>query len=88
MEVAPIASFTGDGSALRHPYTRALWHALPAHGFVPLPGAQPPPGDLPAGCLFADRCPLVIADCRRARPAARQVGPSLVRCIRAEDRHA
>jgi peptide/nickel transport system ATP-binding protein len=26
-------AFTGDGSALTHPYTRALWQALPANGF-------------------------------------------------------
>lgn len=88
VEVAPTASFAGDGAALHHPYTRALWHALPAHGFLPLAGAQPPPTDLPPGCLFTDRCPLVIPDCRRARPATRQVGPSLVRCIRAEARDA
>jgi peptide/nickel transport system ATP-binding protein len=29
---APTA-FAGDGSALVHPYTRALWQALPANGF-------------------------------------------------------
>jgi len=83
VEVAPAAAFTGDGAALRHPYTRALWQALPQHGFTPLPGAQPPPTDLPPGCLFTDRCPLVVPECRQARPAARQVDQSLVRCIRA-----
>lgn len=83
VEVAPASSFSGDGAALRHPYTRALWQALPEHGFEPLPGAQPPTTDLPHGCLFADRCPLVVPECRERRPEARQVGPSLVRCIRA-----
>lgn len=83
VESAPVSSFAGDGSALRHPYTRALWAALPHHGFTPLPGAQPPPTDLPPGCLFADRCPDVIDDCRARRPEVRQVGGSTVRCIRA-----
>jgi peptide/nickel transport system ATP-binding protein len=30
---ADPAAFAGDGSALAHPYTRALWQALPANGF-------------------------------------------------------
>lgn len=83
VEAAPTSSFAGDGSALRHPYTRALWAALPQHGFTPLAGAQPPPTDLPAGCLFADRCPEVVDDCRARRPDARPVAASTVRCIRA-----
>lgn len=86
VEVAPTAAFAGDGTDLAHPYTRALWHALPQHGFSPLPGAQPPPTDMPAGCVFADRCPLVVDECRAGRPQAREVGSSIVRCIRAEDR--
>lgn len=83
-EEAPVDAFTGDGSRLAHPYTRALWRALPRNGFVPLPGAQPQPDDLPPGCLFADRCPLVVEECRSGRPARRPVGRSLVRCIRAD----
>lgn len=65
---------------LRHPYTRALWHAMPQHGFVPLAGTQPYPGDGTEGCRFAPRCP-------RARPACRQNIPyrtvrgGRVRCL-------
>lgn len=33
VEDAKPAQFTGDGSALRHPYSQALWQALPTHGF-------------------------------------------------------
>lgn len=83
VEEMPITAFSGDGHDLQHPYTRALWSALPRNGFVPLPGAQPPPDQLPPGCLFADRCPLVIDDCRAARPERRLVGTSAVRCVRA-----
>jgi peptide/nickel transport system ATP-binding protein len=32
------AAFRGDGATLRHPYTRALWQALPVNGFRPLVG--------------------------------------------------
>lgn len=83
VEVAPTSAFAGDGSVLAHPYSTALWRALPRNGFTALPGAQPSPTDLPPGCLFADRCPLVVDDCRMARPAARRVRNSIVRCVRA-----
>lgn len=33
VDVADPAGFTGDGEALAHPYTRALWQALPGNGF-------------------------------------------------------
>jgi peptide/nickel transport system ATP-binding protein len=33
VDAADPAAFTGDGAALEHPYTRALWQALPANGF-------------------------------------------------------
>jgi peptide/nickel transport system ATP-binding protein len=83
VEAAPASAFVGDGAELRHPYTRALWSALPANGFTSLPGAQPLPDSLPAGCLFADRCPRATDACWEARPAPRPVGRSIVRCIHA-----
>lgn len=83
VETSPAAHFAGGGPRLRHPYSRALWRALPDHGFVALPGSQPAPTDLPAGCLFADRCPERIDDCTTARPAARHIDDVIVRCIRA-----
>jgi len=88
VELAPTSSFTGDGSKLLHPYSRALWRALPGNGFEALPGAQPSPLDLPAGCLFADRCPLVIHECTVSRPAPVRVGDTTARCIRINDRQA
>jgi peptide/nickel transport system ATP-binding protein len=41
---------------------------------------------MPAGCAFADRCTLVVDDCRSALPAPALVGPThRVCCIRAEE---
>ena len=34
VETAAVASFSGDGSGLKHPYSRALFRALPQNGFV------------------------------------------------------
>ncbi|MDR0643058.1 MAG: ATP-binding cassette domain-containing protein [Treponema sp.] len=33
IETVPAAAFSGDGSALGHPFTRALYRALPQNGF-------------------------------------------------------
>lgn len=83
VEQAPVDAFADEGAALAHPYSRALWQALPRNGMHPLPGGQPSPDALPPGCLFADRCPIVIDDCHTQRPAPQQVETSITRCIRA-----
>ena len=58
----------------RHPYTRALLDVVPeldTDRTAPLrmiPGRPPAPGAFPAGCAFADRCPLASALCRERDP--------------------
>ncbi|WP_373895075.1 ABC transporter ATP-binding protein [Virgibacillus sp. CBA3643] len=37
VETANVSYFTGKGEKLAHPYTRALWNALPQNEFVSLP---------------------------------------------------
>ena len=82
VEIADAQDFaTGN---LRHPYTQALWRSLPQNDFVPVPGNQPSPENLPSGCLFCDRCPWVTAECEKARPELRFVHHGWVRCIHAE----
>jgi peptide/nickel transport system ATP-binding protein len=74
---------------LAHPYTRGLFAARPRLGLargtrlVTIPGRVPELADLPVGCPFAERCPWVVDDCRRALPAPQSVGPQhQARCIR------
>ncbi|PYI52641.1 ABC transporter ATP-binding protein [Paenibacillus flagellatus] len=83
VELASAADFAGDGSQLRHPYSRALWRALPQNGFVPIAGFQPHPAELPEGCLFAPRCGMATAECSRERPAMRELRGGKARCIHA-----
>ena len=64
VEIAPVENFTGDGEALRHPYSKALWRALPQNEFIPIPGSQPHPSALPSGCLFAPRCEMATPECQ------------------------
>lgn len=65
---------------LRHPYTRALWHALPQNGFQSIPGGQPYPGAQPPGCAFAPRCPDARPECGGAVPW-RPFQGGMVRCL-------
>ena len=81
VETAPAADFRAGEDALRHPYSRALWRALPQNGFAPIPGFQPYAGNLPQGCLFAPRCPYKTARCEQELPPVREVRGGEVRCF-------
>ena len=81
VEIAPAADFRAGAEALRHPYSQALWRALPQNGFVPIPGFQPYAGNLPKGCVFAPRCPRRTAACEAGVPPMRPVRGGEVRCL-------
>lgn len=80
VETAPASDFKAGPDALRHPYSKALWRALPQNGFQPIDGFQPYAGDLPAGCLFAPRCPYRTEDCMKKVPPVREIRGGEVRC--------
>lgn len=80
VETAPAADFRRGPEALRHPYSRALWRALPQNGFQPAGGFQPYAGNLPKGCPFAPRCPLRTAECEEKMPPVTRVRGGEVRC--------
>ncbi len=71
VEVAPTEALFSHPS---HPYTRALLAAAPdldptrRSRTVAAQGELPSPINLPSGCLFHTRCPLVIDRCRTERP--------------------
>ncbi|KJY34349.1 ABC transporter ATP-binding protein, partial [Streptomyces sp. NRRL S-495] len=85
-------------AAPRHPYTLGLVGAVPRLDgrrgpLVPIPGTPAPMAELPPGCPFAARCPLVEDRCRTAEPpltgdgtaAGGDGGPTghLAACVRA-----
>lgn len=82
VEIAPSKDFREGPEALRHPYSKALWRALPQNGFVPIPGFQPYAKALPKGCLFAPRCPNRTEECEKPIPMQELRGGT-VRCIHA-----
>jgi len=82
VESMPARDFLRGEDQLRHPYTKALFRALPQNGFHPIPGTQPDPSALPEGCLFAARCPGRTGECAGKIPM-RPLRGGMVRCIHA-----
>ena len=70
-----------------HPYTRGLIGATPSATrtrsgrLVEIAGSVPGLDALPAGCAFANRCPLVMDRCRAARPPLIARGDRQVACF-------
>lgn len=83
VELADAADFRKGPKALRHPYSKALWEALPQNGFQPISGFQPYAKYLPKGCLFSPRCPYKTEECEKNIPM-REVRGGLVRCVHAD----
>ena len=82
LEEADSRDFARE-QTLRHPYSRALFRAMPEHGFSAAPGAQPFAGELPEGCPYGPRCPWAQEVCRGEVPY-RELRGGMVRCARAE----
>lgn len=80
VEVAPVSDFSGKGESLRHPYTKALWNALPQNGFIPVAGFQPSHSEQHTGCPFEPRCTLRTSDCMHKLPEMRRLRTGKVRC--------
>ena len=78
VEVASVKDFQSD-ETLRHPYSKALWRALPQNGFQTYPGTQPYAGDDIKGCPFAERCHIATEACQAEVPT-RELRGGLVRC--------
>lgn len=84
VEVAPKEDFLNGKDSLRHPYSKAFLDALPQNAFKPIPGTQPYAGNLPSGCLFADRCPWRDDACAGEIPL-QTIRNGEVRCVHASE---
>lgn len=83
VEEALAADFLSGPEELRHPYSKALWRALPQNGFQPIEGTQPYAGTLPDGCLFAPRCRIKSNNCEKKKPPMKKLRGGMVRCLHA-----
>ena len=83
VESGPVKNFFDRPS---HPYSTALLDAMPRIDseapLQPIPGQVPPLPDMPSGCRFATRCPLVHDRCATRPPLTQVAGDPehLVRC--------
>ena len=82
VETATVHDFTHGMDALRHPYTKALWQAIPQNGFRAIEGRQPYPDSLPGCCLFSPHCS-IKTECCAERPVTRELRGGEVCCIHA-----
>ncbi|WP_374342664.1 dipeptide ABC transporter ATP-binding protein [Azonexus sp.] len=85
-ELVEVASRDEFFARPRHPYTQALFAALPdaarrGRRLATIPGQVPALDAMPAGCRFAERCPQAMPVCRERAPEWRDVGGGhAVRC--------
>ncbi|GII90424.1 dipeptide/oligopeptide/nickel ABC transporter permease/ATP-binding protein [Sinosporangium siamense] len=83
VEELPVAALATDA---RHPYTRALVASLPDmetdrdKPLASIPGHQPSPADVGAGCAFAARCALATDKCAESPPLDRTADGRAVAC--------
>jgi peptide/nickel transport system ATP-binding protein len=73
-------------AAPKHPYTQGLIETALAldrgdERLAEIPGELPSLANRPSGCLYAPRCPHVMARCRAAAPEMVALGDRSVRCF-------
>ena len=92
-QVVEVASAASLARAPLHPYTRGLFASRPPldRRVEPMPAIDGVPAalaDVPAGCPFQARCPIVQDRCRTWLPPLIPVGDELVRCHRVDELRA
>lgn len=83
IEEAEVSDFEKE-ETLRHPYTKALWRAMPKNGFQFIGGSQPYVKDLPVGCPFAPRCEKCQEACQKQEIPYQEIRGGRVRCLYAQ----
>lgn len=85
IEIAKTEDFSGNGENLLHPYTKALYNALPSNGFNLTKGHQPLHGEISKGCPYYDRCEMKFDICKEKRPQLTDLGDKKIRCFKYEE---
>jgi peptide/nickel transport system ATP-binding protein len=86
-EIVEIGSREAIFDSPTHPYTLGLFDAVPTldedvERLHPISGLPPDPSNLPAGCHFNPRCPIVTEQCHIQEIPLREIEPGhFCRCI-------
>jgi len=88
IEIANVEDFSNDGEKLKHPYTRALYQALPQNGFKLFKGHQPLHGDVVEGCIYYDRCDHPTDHCMITNPDLHEIEGRKIRCHRGHRKYS
>lgn len=83
VEETQVGAFSGQGERLGHPYSRALWQALPAQGLKAPALAGPQDRTAKGGCPFVEACPVRSGECMARKPPRKAVEGGFARCFRA-----
>lgn len=88
VEIGPVKEIVHNAS---HPYTIGLMGAIPRIGedsefLSQIPGAMPRLSEVPHGCAFHSRCPVVSQECVLRRPLMIKNSETYVACWRTAQR--
>ncbi|MEO8558805.1 MAG: oligopeptide/dipeptide ABC transporter ATP-binding protein [Rhodospirillales bacterium] len=79
-QIVELGSARGVARRPRHPYTQALFAAVPTvrgrrEKSAAIASEPPSPYAMPSGCRFHTRCPIAVERCRIEQPRLREVAP-------------
>ena len=80
IEITRTENFKNNGENLMHPYTKALFDALPETNFKLTKGHQPSYMHIPKGCPYQENCSLKTEECVNEVPKLRELNGNMIRC--------
>lgn len=81
LEITDTKNFKDDGENLYHPYTKALYQALPEVDFKLTMGHQPSYHQISKGCPYKTNCPYKTKECLDKLPKLRNINGHMIRCF-------
>ena len=88
IEIANTEDFTSGDENLKHPYTRALYKALPQNGFKLYKGYHLSYNKFQEGCIYYDRCSHPSDMCMKINPDLQEIEGKKVRCHRGHRKYS
>lgn len=80
IEITDTKNFKGNGENLLHPYTKALFNALPETQFALTKGTQPSYHNIPKGCPYQENCLYKTEECVKTLPELKIINNTEIRC--------